>query len=530
MTYVEQVVKKLQSKREELKKASEAYKKNEYRDAIKSTFGDIEYIDKQIDLITKLGDAIGGRDSKKAYEIYQSLAGEVEARNAQKRIGMNAEQRKAKMLAETEDVAREDQIIIYDAINGGQSLSSSDPKAKLAKEAKTIWDAMSQVVQKDFEENGEKSYLGQVKSNPAYAEKSEKEQIKEALTTAIGDEGEKLTNEAEKSIFKQAYEKFFELLGKLFGIEGKTPQEIAKMKINELAKNMAVDLLIGKAKIGEVDTKEINLRNIFDYLDESNFTYDKKESEQPKEKTDKEVKKETRKLVRDFESDIKTIGVNPEKSTRVGYVTREGKGVTIDEDAEKQIEKFVQELYFDDAKLVLDSIKQEYGKEYLQKSFDLFSKLTEKGIEANKLHAFGIAIENEINDILKGNISNDYSIERDNLIKVFKQIQKMNAQTATDASKVLNATKNLYRDKKEDFSETILTNEEIEAKKELLKAISNDTHLDEAIEEFENGDVFEEPIAENPNLKEKEPLKYDEKIAKSVFQRAKDLLNKIICK
>jgi len=396
--------------------------------------------------------------------------------------------------------------------------------------AKIIWDAMSQVVQKDFEENGEKSYLGQVKSNPAYAEKSEKEQIKEALATAIGDEGEKLTNEAEKSIFKQAYEKFFELLGKLFGIEGKTPQEIAKMKINELAKNMAVDLLTGKAKIREVDTKEINLRNIFDYLDESNFTYDKKESEQPKEKTDKEVKKETRKLVRDFESDIKTIGVNPEKSTRVGYVTREGKGVTIDEDAEKQIEKFVQELYFDDAKLVLDSIKQEYGKEYLQKSFDLFSKLTEKGIEANKLHAFGIAIENEINDILKGNISNDYSIERDNLIKVFKQIQKMNAQTATDASKVLNATKNLYRDKKEDFSETILTNEEIEAKKELLKAISNDTHLDEAIEEFENGDVFEEPIAENPNLKEKEPLKYDEKIAKSVFQRAKDLLNKIICK
>ena len=49
-----------------------------------------------------------------SFEGYQALAGEAEARNVQKRLSMTAEQRKATPLQETEDIAREEQIILFE--------------------------------------------------------------------------------------------------------------------------------------------------------------------------------------------------------------------------------------------------------------------------------------------------------------------------------------------------------------------------------------------------------------------------------
>ena len=45
-------------------------------------------------------------------DLYNRVAGEVEARNVQERMGMSAEERRASLAAETEDVAREDQIFL----------------------------------------------------------------------------------------------------------------------------------------------------------------------------------------------------------------------------------------------------------------------------------------------------------------------------------------------------------------------------------------------------------------------------------
>ena len=45
-------------------------------------------------------------------DLYRRVAGEVEARNVQERMGMSAEERRASLAAETEDVAREDQIFL----------------------------------------------------------------------------------------------------------------------------------------------------------------------------------------------------------------------------------------------------------------------------------------------------------------------------------------------------------------------------------------------------------------------------------
>lgn len=60
---------------------------------------------------------------------YNLIAGEVEARNAQARMGMTEQQRRETLLSETEDVAREDQIVLTDALRFRETESSVDVAA-----------------------------------------------------------------------------------------------------------------------------------------------------------------------------------------------------------------------------------------------------------------------------------------------------------------------------------------------------------------------------------------------------------------
>jgi hypothetical protein len=66
---------------------------------------------------------MGGGDI--SFEKYQKIAGEVEARNVQTRMDMTPEQRRQTTLQETEDVAREDQVIFFDT-----NLSPRQQKSK----------------------------------------------------------------------------------------------------------------------------------------------------------------------------------------------------------------------------------------------------------------------------------------------------------------------------------------------------------------------------------------------------------------
>lgn len=50
------------------------------------------------------------------FVAYKQLAGEVEARNTQKRLNMSAEEREESLANETEDVAREDQLVIWEGL------------------------------------------------------------------------------------------------------------------------------------------------------------------------------------------------------------------------------------------------------------------------------------------------------------------------------------------------------------------------------------------------------------------------------
>jgi hypothetical protein len=57
-----------------------------------------------------------GDSAEGGYGNYRKSAGETEARNVQTRMGFTPEERRKRLLAETEDVAREDQIIITGAL------------------------------------------------------------------------------------------------------------------------------------------------------------------------------------------------------------------------------------------------------------------------------------------------------------------------------------------------------------------------------------------------------------------------------
>lgn len=70
----------------------------------------------------KASEALSGKiDGKSNKELYHALGGEVEARNVQARLGLSAEERRASLASETEDVAREDQLFLEDGLGVGAS-------------------------------------------------------------------------------------------------------------------------------------------------------------------------------------------------------------------------------------------------------------------------------------------------------------------------------------------------------------------------------------------------------------------------
>ncbi|MDR1591893.1 MAG: hypothetical protein LBS16_03290, partial [Prevotellaceae bacterium] len=81
-------------------------------------------------------------DEELGYDRYRRNAGEVEARNASRRMNMTAEERRASLAAETEDVAREDQIFLFESLGQAQSVSyeaqADEVRAKIAAAEKEV--------------------------------------------------------------------------------------------------------------------------------------------------------------------------------------------------------------------------------------------------------------------------------------------------------------------------------------------------------------------------------------------------------
>lgn len=70
------------------------------------------------------------------YIEYMHIAGEVEARNVSARLGMTPEERRRTLASETEDVSREDQIILNDALIGDSHYEEEPEIDRIVREAK----------------------------------------------------------------------------------------------------------------------------------------------------------------------------------------------------------------------------------------------------------------------------------------------------------------------------------------------------------------------------------------------------------
>jgi site-specific DNA-cytosine methylase len=75
------------------------------------------------------------------YVEYTRLGGEVESRNVERRMGMSAEERRASLASETEDVSREDQIFLTSG-DGGETAHSVEMVHKPSKEESILRDAV----------------------------------------------------------------------------------------------------------------------------------------------------------------------------------------------------------------------------------------------------------------------------------------------------------------------------------------------------------------------------------------------------
>ncbi|MBR1672552.1 MAG: hypothetical protein IJ702_06470, partial [Fretibacterium sp.] len=76
-------------------------------------------------------------------EAYRKVGGEVEARNAQTRLDMTAEERRNTLLTETEDVAPEDQVILRDAVEVAENIRrGTEAMEKVITEQTDVMNAM----------------------------------------------------------------------------------------------------------------------------------------------------------------------------------------------------------------------------------------------------------------------------------------------------------------------------------------------------------------------------------------------------
>ncbi len=238
-----------------------------------------EIPDGNIDTMREVDRLVGALKDKTDFELYKSIAGEVEARNTEKRIGMTEEERRASLASETEDVAREDQILLgVDNADGEQRFLRTasgevyglvkdgriylDPKVATSETAvheyTHLWGDMLR--RKDSEQWSHT--VKELKNSVLWEEvkelypelKTDDEIADEVLSTFSGRRGaERLREEArrvadgEGGVFtkakaietlervKEAIARFWEGVAKMFGINRyRSAEELADMAMRDL--------------------------------------------------------------------------------------------------------------------------------------------------------------------------------------------------------------------------------------------------------------------------------------------------------
>jgi len=153
---------------------------------------------------------------EKAFEYYQRIAGEVEARNAQRRAGMSAEERRASLAEETEDRRRDEQIVTYG--DGGSASESYVPfTTRDKKVARDEYERMVASGSYQFKEAVQDSMLGLRKAYEAILGKGAKiEDVPASQNAYIAENSMSSRNLAQQHEFKVKFmDPLLEEVGKL---------------------------------------------------------------------------------------------------------------------------------------------------------------------------------------------------------------------------------------------------------------------------------------------------------------------------
>ena len=97
------------------------------------------------------------------FDAYRRLAGEVESRNVQRRMEMSTEERHSSLAQETEDVARKDQVFLYDALENaeGNTFVESVPFVN-AEDVESDWDIRFSMPDNKYTEKQKKYYVEKI--------------------------------------------------------------------------------------------------------------------------------------------------------------------------------------------------------------------------------------------------------------------------------------------------------------------------------------------------------------------------------
>jgi hypothetical protein len=226
---------------------------------------------------------------------YRSIAGEVEARNMEKRSSMSMEDRRSSLLEDTADVSPQDQIFLKQNGTqlkqelGGIGLLTIPNGFVFQNEVYLNKDKMSlstpihefshiflnnlketnpEIYQKGLaliEKDGQQ-YIDFVKKNQPNLKGAAL--YDEALAQAIGDRGARIINKSKKNSFTKWLADLWEVIKNSLGLSEYTADQVQNMNLGEFADAVAIDLLKGK-NIGkfiqpEKDTSKVNSLGLYE--------------------------------------------------------------------------------------------------------------------------------------------------------------------------------------------------------------------------------------------------------------------------
>lgn len=194
--------------------------------------------------------------TKTAYQQYKRLAGEVEARNVQKRMDMTPEQRRETLLSETEDVAREDQTVIMDGLEQAMSVSkegeSNDIRFQIEGETdatvQKVLSAISKVMDEHFDKTGQNLSLEEVQERAAKAWNNNSDEAKQFVKQVYDEIGKrlKIAEDTGKPSWSDRLKKFFGK-NKKSVIAGKIDNELTRGLMHKLTASF--DKMFGEGKV-----------------------------------------------------------------------------------------------------------------------------------------------------------------------------------------------------------------------------------------------------------------------------------------